>query len=92
MSLVYPDPDTAVYVPVELDGRAGAVVFEAVHRDEAATIHWHLDERYLASTRIFHQIAADPAPGEHRLVLTDDRGRRLERTFRVIGADRRGDR
>ncbi|MBP7706406.1 MAG: penicillin-binding protein 1C [Candidatus Aminicenantes bacterium] len=92
MSLVYPDPDTAVYVPVELDGRAGAVVFEAVHRDEAATIHWHLDERYLASTRVFHQIAADPAPGEHRLVLTDDRGRRLERTFRVIGAARPGDR
>lgn len=92
MSLVYPDPDTAVYVPVELDGRPGAVVFEAVHRDEAATIHWHLDERYLASTRVFHQVAADPAPGEHRLVLTDDRGRRLERTFRVIGAERRGDR
>jgi penicillin-binding protein 1C len=92
MSLVYPEPDTSVYVPVGLDGRAGEVVFEAVHKEGGATIHWHLDASYLASTRVFHQIAANPAPGEHRLVLTDDQGRRLERTFQVVSPPRRGDR
>jgi penicillin-binding protein 1C len=88
MSLVYPEPATEVYVPVGLDGRVGEVVFEAVHREDGATIHWHLDERYLASTRVFHQIAARPEPGEHRLVLVDDEGRRLERTFEVVSPPR----
>ena len=90
MSLVYPEPATAVYVPVGLDGKVGEVVFEAVHKEDGATIHWHLDEHYLASTRVFHQIAAKPDPGEHRLVLVDDEGRRLERRFEVVSPARRG--
>jgi penicillin-binding protein 1C len=92
MSLVYPEPDVSVYVPVGLDGRLGEVIFEAVHREGGATIHWHLDGRYLASTRVFHQIAAAPEPGPHRLVLMDDEGRRLERAFQVVSPPRRGSR
>jgi penicillin-binding protein 1C len=92
MSLVYPEPDMSVYVPVGLDGKIGEVVFEAVHREGGATIHWHLDRQYVASTRVFHEIAMAPEPGEHRLVLTDDEGRRLERRFQVVSPARRGDR
>jgi len=92
MSLVYPEPDTSVYVPVGLDGRVGEVVFEAVHREEGATVHWHLDEDYVASTRVFHEIALAPEPGPHRLVLTDGEGRRIERLFQVVSPARRGDR
>lgn len=92
MSLVYPEPDVSVYVPVGLDGKVGEVVFEAVHREGGATIHWSLDETYLASTRVFHQIGVAPEPGPHRLVLTDDQGRRLTRDFQVVSPPRRGDR
>jgi len=92
MSLIYPEPDMSVYVPVGLDGKVGQVVFEAVHRESGATIHWHLDERYIASTRVFHQIGVAPEPGPHRLVLTDDEGRRLVRNFEVVSPPRRGDR
>jgi penicillin-binding protein 1C len=92
MSLVYPEPGVSVYVPVGLDGRVGAVIFEAVHREGGATIHWHLDGQYLASTRVFHQIAAAPEPGPHRLVLMDDEGRRIERAFQVVSPARRGPR
>jgi penicillin-binding protein 1C len=92
MNLIYPEPDMSVYVPVGLDGRVGEVVFEAVHREDGATIHWHLDEHYVASTRVFHQISMNPEPGEHRLVLTDDQGRRLERRFQVVSPARLGDR
>jgi penicillin-binding protein 1C len=92
MSLVYPEPDMSIYVPVGLDGKVGEVVFEAVHRNPGATIHWSLDETYLASTRVFHQIGVAPEPGPHRLVLTDDEGRRLVRDFEVVSPPRRGDR
>jgi len=92
MNLIYPEPDMSVYVPVGLDGRAGEVIFEAVHREGGATIHWHVDEHYVASTRVFHQISMNPEPGEHRLVLTDDEGRRLERRFQVVSPARRGGR
>lgn len=85
ISLVYPDANTAVYIPVDLDGSPGEVVFEAVHRRPETAIYWHLDGEFLTATRRFHQVAARPAAGEHRLVLVDEEGQRLERRFRVIG-------
>lgn len=84
MNLVYPEPGTAVYIPVDLDGRPGEVVLEAVHREEGAVIHWHLDKDYLTSTRHFHRLSLNPPPGEHLLVLVDNEGRRLVRLFTVI--------
>jgi penicillin-binding protein 1C len=85
MSLVYPEQNTSVFIPIDLDGRPGQVVFEAVHRDSEAVIYWHLDEDYIGSTRHFHQVSLQPDPGEHRLILVDGSGRRLERTFQVLG-------
>jgi penicillin-binding protein 1C len=88
ISLVYPDVKTAVYVPVDLDGHPGQVVFEAVHRRPESVLYWHLDERYLGATRQFHQLAVSPGPGEHLLVLIDEDGHRLERRFRVLNRER----
>jgi penicillin-binding protein 1C len=92
MSLIYPEPGTEVFIPVDLDGRRSEVVFEAVHRQPEAFIHWHLDEDYLATTRAFHQVSLNPAPGDHLLVLVDSEGRRLERRFRVISGTGSGGR
>jgi penicillin-binding protein 1C len=88
MSLVYPDVKTAVYIPIDLDGRPGQVVFEAVHRRTETTIYWHMDDDYLTATRQFHQVAVSPGPGRHLLVLIDEEGRRLERRFTVLNRGR----
>jgi len=88
MSLIYPEPETAVFIPIDLDGNPGSAVFEAVHRHPETTIFWHLDETFLTATRRFHQITIQAGPGEHRLVLMDAEGRRLERTFRVLNRGR----
>jgi penicillin-binding protein 1C len=88
MSLVYPEANSAVYIPVDLDGKPGQVVFEAVHRRPETVIYWHIDDRYLTATRQFHQVAVNPAPGPHLLVLIDEEGRRLERRFTVLNRNR----
>ena len=88
MSLVYPEVNTAVYIPVDLDGKPGQAVFEAIHRRPETTIYWHLDDRYLTATRQFHQITVNPGPGQHLLVLVDEEGRRLERRFLVLNRNR----
>jgi penicillin-binding protein 1C len=85
IALLYPGEGTAVYVPTDLDGEPSRAIFEAVHRDADAVVHWHLDERYVATTQAFHQIAVDTPPGRHRLTLVDQAGRLLERSFEVLG-------
>lgn len=84
MELIYPQPNMKIFVPVELDGRTGGAVLEAAHRDPRKLIHWHLDEEYLGTTQIYHQIPVSPAPGKHKLVLVDEDGERIERWFEIV--------
>lgn len=85
LSFVYPREAAYVYVPVEMDGSLGRVVFEAAHRDSAARVFWHLDDEYQGETRDLHQMALAPRPGPHRLVLVDERGETVERRFTAVG-------
>ena len=84
LALLYPDPDSKVVIPQELDGQRGRTVFEAVSRRREATIYWHLDGQYLGETHTFHQQSLDIDPGEHILTVVDDEGERVARRFQVI--------
>lgn len=84
MELLYPSAAARIYIPVQLDGKKGRTIFEAVHRDGNARLYWHLDGDYVGSTATFHQMSLDVAPGHHLLTLVDAEGNRLSRAFEVL--------
>jgi len=84
LEFIYPGADLMVYLPRQSDGNTGKVLFEAAHRDQRTTLFWHLDDRFLGSTSLVHQMAAAPAPGKHRLVLVDEHGHSISRSFEVV--------
>ena len=84
VDFLYPHDGTRIYIPVELGGRKGRAVFAAAHRDPGATLHWHLDDRYIGSTSVFHEQALDVAEGRHVVTVVDDRGNRARRAFEVL--------
>lgn len=84
MDIVYPKYNSKVVVPIELDGSSGNLVFEAAHRNKDATIFWHLDGNFIASTKKTHKLALQPKPGNHILLLIDDSGESLSRPFSTI--------
>ncbi len=85
MGFIYPEWNARVYVPLEMDGSRGKVLFEAAHPDPQATIYWHLDGNYMGSTRHFHQMEMSPPPGKHVLTLVDEYGEDISVEFEVIG-------
>lgn len=84
MDLIYPKPNSRIFIPRELDGKMGSAVFELAHRNPAMTVHWHLDGIYLGSTKKSHHLAVNPDQGKHTLVLVDDNGEALEEHFEVL--------
>ena len=86
IALFNPEENGAVYVPLELDGREGRIVFQAASRERNGKIYWHLDEAYLGMTEVFHEMEARPAPGRHFLTLVDEAGNTLRRNFEVLGS------
>lgn len=85
LELIYPQPRSRIYIPVDLEGKRSRVILKAVHRDPAATLYWHLDDEFLGETKIFHEREASLEPGLHKLLVMDKQGYKVERRFRVIG-------
>ena len=84
LALFNPEENSQIYVPVEIDGRPGQVVFMAAHRDSNAAIHWHLDEKYLGTTQVFHEMEVRPQAGSHVLYVVDNFGNTIQRRFKIL--------
>jgi penicillin-binding protein 1C len=85
MEFLYPNASTRLYIPIDFNTERGRTVFEAVHRDPNAVLRWHLDDRYVGETRVFHQQALDISTGSHVITIVDEAGHRLSRRFEVLG-------
>jgi penicillin-binding protein 1C len=84
LQLIYPRAFTEIYVPKTLDGSRGKTVFKAAHRNEEATIFWHIDQQYIGKTQHFHHLECAPGPGMHELVLMDEGGNTVRQKFEIV--------
>ncbi len=82
--IVYPKPQSNIYLPKLLDETEGKAVFEASHNDSEAVIYWHLDEKYIGETIGIHEMEFQPTIGEHVLKIVDADGFETSVSFAVV--------
>jgi penicillin-binding protein 1C len=87
IAILYPKPNSSIYIPIEIDGNAGRTIFEAAHRNVNTKVYWHLDDNFIGETREIHQMALNPVPGKHKLMLIDENGIAVTIRFEAIGKD-----
>lgn len=85
--IVYPEWDSHVVIPVELDGSPGKLVLEVAHRQRNMKVYWHLDNEFIGETAQVHQLAMTIPPGNHVLTAVDADGNRKQVKFEVLGKD-----
>ncbi len=84
MDLIYPKPDASIFIPRQLDGNQGRVLFQVAHRSAKSIIYWHLDGDYVGFTERSHRLDLSPGTGSHFLTLVDDQGAILTQSFQVL--------
>jgi penicillin-binding protein 1C len=84
IDFIYPASNAKVYIPNELDGEKGEVLFEVAHQKPRSTLYWHLDGLYLGATERYHQMPVRCGAGCHEVVVLDQEGHQLIRSFEVI--------
>ncbi|MDR2775743.1 MAG: penicillin-binding protein 1C [Tannerella sp.] len=77
MAFIYPQGNTHVYLPKQLDGSDGGITFELAHSRSDVTVFWHIDAEYMGSTRDFHKYTFRPSRGRHNVTVVDDDGNTL---------------
>jgi penicillin-binding protein 1C len=82
--LVYPKPDTKVFIPRDIVGNPGNAVFQLAHRNPGTTVFWHIDGNYVGSTQRSHNLPVNPPSGRHTLLIIDEGGEVIEQEFEVI--------
>ncbi len=83
-SIIYPEKNSTIFIPLELDGQRGRTVFKAAARNQQSTLYWHLDNVYMGATRDIHELALVADAGEHILTLVDENGEQEVRKFKII--------
>jgi len=84
MEFVYPRNTSKVYIPKELSGELGRVVFEIAHRNSGKKIFWHLDTEYLGFTQDIHQMEFYLNKGKHLMIAVDIDGNEIVKRFEVL--------
>ena len=84
MEFIYPYPGIDIFIPRDHTGELTRVVAEAVHRERDRKIFWHLDDKYLTTTRSIHQTEILAPAGPHVITLVDEDGNTLRCPFTIL--------
>lgn len=84
IELISPRNLKKLYVPNEMNGEKGRIVFEAAHRNRNSRLFWHVDGTFIGETDQFHQMALAPGPGTHTLTIIDGLGNTLVNDFTIF--------
>lgn len=84
LSILYPEPNQQIYLPVGLDGERQSVVFRASHSNRNAVLFWHLDGVFVQQTSEFHEIVVHPEVGKHLLTIYDTEGAKQSVSVEIV--------
>jgi len=85
MEFIYPTPGIKIFIPRDHTGEMTRVIPEVVHRNSSKRIFWHLDDKYITTTKQIHQTEILAPAGNHVLTVVDEDGNTLTCSFNIIG-------
>jgi penicillin-binding protein 1C len=83
MQFIYPQGNTKIVLPKQLDGTSGDVTFELAHNSRNAVVYWHIDNEYITSTTDFHKLSIKLSQGIHTITVVDNEGNTLSYRIEV---------
>ncbi len=89
LQIIYPYSNSKVYIPRELDGSEGRIVFEVAQANPVSSVFWYINGELVMSSTAEHKFSAPLSPGNHNLMVIDSEGNMDEVYFTVITAKNR---
>jgi len=85
MAFIFPKANSTIILPKNFSGEFNKVVFKLAHSNSKTKIFWYLNEKYIKTTEIFHEIEVLPnTTGKHIITAVDSFGNELKRTVTIV--------
>lgn len=84
LAITYPQQNSKIYVPVNLDGTLSKVILQVSSGLNNKPVYWHLDDQFVGETIGVHEMAMNPSEGRHVLTVIDGEGTSVKQNFEII--------
>lgn len=83
MQFIYPKKNEAILLPKNFKEQTNPVVFKLAHRNPETMVYWYIDEKFITSTKTFHEISLISNPGKHLLTVVDQEGNTYSQSIEI---------
>ncbi len=73
-----------IFLPKNFDEHKNNLILKIKHVQPEIQIYWYLDNRFIKSTKNFHEIAIQPKPGSHTITAMDALGNEIKKNFKIL--------
>lgn len=84
MDFIFPKNNSKISLVKNEDEIINPIVFKLAHTRPETKIFWYLDEEYIATTEVFHEIALTPKIGKHLITVVDQSGNELQCNIEIL--------
>jgi penicillin-binding protein 1C len=84
LEFIYPSDGATIFIPRGETGETNKIIAEIAHRNPLKKIYWHLDEKYICTTRNIHKTEFFASRGLHKLTAVDEDGNSIRCNFTII--------
>lgn len=83
MDFIYPNPNTRIILTKNFEGKIQPVILKVAHSNAEADIFWYLGDKYLGSTKTFHEMQVIAATGTYIVTVVDEFGTEIKRKIEI---------
>ena len=76
LQIIYPQEQTALWIPRDFDGTLQKVNLKAAHQQKDCQVYWYLDDTFKGSSLEIHELPLVLSKGWHKLEVVDEAGNR----------------
>lgn len=83
MDFIYPNSNTRIILTKNFEGKVQPVVLKVAHSNAEAEVFWYLDDKYLGSTKTFHEKQVIAPTGNYIITVVDEFGTEIKRRISI---------
>ena len=84
MEFIYPNNQTQIYLPTDLDGTVNELVLKIAHSKPELQVFWYLDSKFIGTTKDIHEMGVLPVAGEHVITVVDEFGNEVKKRITIL--------
>lgn len=84
MDFIYPKDNGKIYLTKNFDGDIQPFILKVAHSSPKAKLFWYLNDQFLGTTQVFHEMSVQAKTGKYFITVTDEFGNEINRRVEIV--------